>query len=131
MKKNIEIIKLRQFSLIVGIGFPLIIGWIIPIIFGHSLRIYTIFVGLIILVLGFLKPYTLVYPYKLWFLIGDILGWVNSKLLLGLVFILILQPISIILKLLNHDPLKLLQKHNVPSYRISKKNSKIDLTRIF
>ena len=30
MKKNIDITKLRQFSLIVGIGFPLIIGWIIP-----------------------------------------------------------------------------------------------------
>ena len=96
MKKNIDITKLRQFSLIVGIGFPLIIGWIIPIIFGHSLRIYTIFVGLIILVLGFLKPHTLVYPYKGWFLIGYILGLVYSRLFVGLVFILILQPISIV-----------------------------------
>ena len=38
--------QLRQFGLIVGVLFPLIIGWIIPIITSHSIRYWTLIIGL-------------------------------------------------------------------------------------
>ena len=45
--------KLREFSYIFGIGFPLLIGFLIPLIFRHEFRIWTIFIGLTVF-FGFL-----------------------------------------------------------------------------
>ena len=62
--------------------------------------------------------------------IGHFLGKINSRIILGLVFILVVQPIAIIMKIFKYDPLrKKFEKKK--SYREIKKYHKIDLTRIF
>ncbi len=62
--------------------------------------------------------------------IGHTLGWLNSKVILGLVFLIILQPTAFIMKLSKYDPLRK-NKSNHQSYRENIKNKKINLTRIF
>ena len=122
--------QLREFGLLIGIGFPVIIGWIIPALGGHLFRFWSLWFGIPILILGLIKPPLLLYPYKTWMVIGHVLGWVNSRIILGLVFILVLQPISLILKIFDYDPLKK-KKRNVLTYREIKENSKVDFKRIF
>ena len=39
--------------------------------------------------------------------LGKALGWINSRIILGLVFIIVLQPIAFIMKSFGYDPLKL------------------------
>ena len=121
---------LRQLSLVIGVGFPLIIGWIIPMIGGHSFRYWTLIIALFSLPIGAFCPRLLSFPYKLWMNIGNILGWINSRLILGLVYVLVLLPISFFMKLFNHNPLKTKMNNSI-SYRENKKNHKIDLTKIF
>ena len=130
MKNKISKKQLREFGLLVGFGFPLIIGWLIPAIYGHIFRFWTLWLGLIFLFLGIIKPTTLHFPYKVWMKIGLILGWVNSRLILGLIFIFVVQPIAIIMKLIGHNPLKT-KFTNQKSYREMNQDHKIDLTRIF
>ena len=131
MKKNsISQKQLREFGLLIGIGFPVIIGWLIPAITGHLFRYWSLWMGIPILILGIIKPPLLIYPYKIWMFIGLILGWINSRLILGLVFILVLQPISFIMKIFGYDPLKK-KKRNVLTYREIKENRKVDFKRIF
>ena len=122
--------QLRDFGKIVGLGLPIFVGFIIPFLTGHSFAIWTIFVGLIIFTVGIIKPSLLFFPYKYWMLIGNLLGWINSRLILGLVFILVLQPISILMKIFRYDPLKL-KKSNVKSYKANINNKKIDFTKTF
>ena len=62
--------------------------------------------------------------------IGLALGWINSHIVLGLVFLLVLQPISLIMKLFGYDPLKK-KKKNLLTFREIKENHKVDLTKIF
>ena len=129
-----EIIKkntLREFGIIFGIGLPIIIGWLIPTLFGHSARAWTLFIGIPTVVLSILYPRVLLFPYKFWIKIGNILGWINAKIILGLVFFFILLPISIIMKTFKYDPLKKNVLKNQISYREIIKNNKIDLTKIF
>ena len=38
--------------------------------------------------------------------LGDYLGWINSRIILGIVFIVILNPIAFIMKLFKYDPLR-------------------------
>ena len=122
--------QLRQFGLLVGFVFPLFIGWLLPFFSGHAFRSWTLLIGCPCLILGIIKPTLLIYLYKGWMLLGHFLGLINSKLILGLVFILVLQPLSILLKLTGYDPLKL-SKIATNTYKEMKKDYKIDLTRIF
>ena len=122
--------QLREFGLIIGFGFPILIGWIIPALLGHAFRIWTLWIASPFLILGFLKPRLLFYPYKGWMALGLVLGWINSRIILGLVFFLVLQPIALIMKFVGYDPLKT-KKRNEMSYRENKSNHKVNLAKPF
>ena len=122
--------QLREFGLLIGVGFPVIIGWILPLITGHLFRSWSLWIGIPIFLLAILKPRLLFYPYKTWMFIGLVLGWINSRIILGLVFILVLQPISLIMKIFGYDPLRK-KKISLLTYREIKENYKVDFKRIF
>ena len=75
VKNNISIKKLREFGLIIGFLFPLIIGLILPALGGHQFRFWTVWVGSLFLIFTLIQPNLLLYPYKTWMLIGNFLGW--------------------------------------------------------
>jgi len=122
--------QLREFGFLIGLGLPIFIGLIIPLIVGHTLKGWTLWIALPFLVLGILKPQLLFYPYKVWMKIGLVLGWINSRIILGIVFFLVLQPIALIMKFLGHDPLKI-KKSNEISYRENLSNYKVNLKKLF
>ena len=76
------------------------------------------------------KPDYLYLPYKAWMFIGHTLGRINSRLVLGIIFFLLLLPISIILKVFNYFPLKkiCLEKK---SYKEMKLPTSVNLNNIF
>ena len=130
MDKNISKKILREFGFLIGFAFPFILGWIIPFLGGHSFRTWTLWISFPSIILAISKPRLLLYPYKAWMKLGHILVWVNSRIILGLVFIMILIPIALIMRVLGHDPLRI---KNFPqkSYREIKTNKKINLKKIF
>tara|TARA_Y100001968_G_C19326824_1_gene702190 strand:- start:680 stop:1072 length:393 start_codon:yes stop_codon:yes gene_type:complete len=130
MKETISKKQLREFGLLIGFGFPILIGWLLPSLLGHGLRAWTFWVGILGLILGLSAPRLLHYPYKGWMRLGHALGWVNSRIILGLVFILVLQPIAYLMRLFGYDPLRSRRKGE-KTYRENKQNHQTDLTRIF
>jgi len=48
--------------------------------------------------------------------LGHALGWVNSHLILGAVFLLVLQPIAAVMRLTGYDPLRK-KRSGLASYR--------------
>ncbi len=129
--KSISKKKLSELGILIGLGFPIIIGWIIPKIGSHDFRFWSLYIGIPSLILGFLKPVVLFYPYKVWMALGHVLGWINSRIILGLVFIIVLQPIALIMRIFGHDPLRRKTNQKTISYKEIKKNHKIKLSRIF
>ena len=77
------------------------------------------------------RPKTLKYPYEAWMKFGNLLGLINSYIILGLVFFIILQPIAFIMKLFSYDPLHRKKNPKNKTYREIKHNKQIDLTQIF
>ena len=130
MKNHIPKKTLREFGFLIAFMFPFLIGWILPLIGGHSFRIWTLWLGMISLILAVSKPILLLYPYRTWMKLGDILGWVNSRIILGLVFLIILQPIALIMRILGHDPLRT-KKFAQKSYRETRTNYNVNLKKIF
>ena len=122
--------QLREFGVLIGFGFPILIGWIIPAITGHTFRMWTLWVAFPSLITGLLQPSLLFYPYKVWMALGLALGWINSRIILGLVFFLVLQPIALIMKFAGYDPLRT-KKRNEMTYRENKSNHKVNLAKPF
>jgi len=130
MKEIISKKQLREFGLLIGFGFPLLIGWLIPSLTGHGLRVWTLWVGFLGLFIGLTSPRLLHYPYKFWMKLGLLLGWVNSKIILGLVYIIVLLPIAFVMRLIGYDPLRT-KRNGEKTFREKRKKYQTDLTRIF
>ena len=122
--------QLREFGLLIGFGFPLLIGWLIPALSSHGLRVWTLWVGFIGILIGLTYPRLLSYPYKLWMKLGLILGWVNSRIILGLVYMIVLLPIAFVMRIIRYDPLRTKRKGE-KTYREKRIEHQTDLTRIF
>ena len=131
MKERISKKQLREYGFLIGFGFPIIIGWLIPFINGDFFRVWTLFISIPFLIIGILKPSLLFYPYKTWMLIGVALGWINSRIILGLIFLFVLLPISLIMKIFGYDPLRKKNKGNEISFREPKIDYEVNLNRIF
>ena len=129
-KDNIQKIELRNFGLLIGLCFPLIIGWLIPLFTGHEFRIWTLILGIIFIILSVFFPKLLKYPYKYWMKLGYVLGWINGRLILTIIYVIIVVPLGLIMKLFKYDPLRN-SFNNLKSYKEQNKSHKIDLKRIF
>ena len=130
MKNHIPNKTLRQFGFLICFTFPFLIGWFLPLLGGHPFRVWTLFISMPAGILGILRPGLLLYPYIAWMKLGLILGWVNSRIILGLVFLIVLIPISLVMKSIGHDPLRT-KKFSQKSYREIKTNHKVNLNKIF
>ena len=89
MKNHIPKKTLRQFGYLICFTFPFLIGWFLPWLGGHSFRVWTLFISMPAGILGILRPGLLLYPYRAWMKLGHILGWLNSRIILGLVFLIL------------------------------------------
>jgi len=122
--------QIKQFGFLITFTLPFISLWLLPITLFSIWYLLILFTSTIILLLTIFNPLSLQFPYKVWMQFGNILGFINSRIILGLVFILILQPTSLIMKIFGYDPLKMKLK-NEKTFKVFRKNNKIDLNRIF
>ena len=129
MKKIISKKELRDFGFLIGFAFPIFIGWLTPLITGHAFKVWTIYLGFLVITMGLIAPFLLYYPFKLWMKLRYLLIWVNSRILLALFFIVVLLPIALVMRIFGYDPLRSRRK-GFDTYR-ERKKYKFDLSRIF
>ena len=122
--------QLREFGLLIAVAFPLLLGWLLPALHGSPFRVWTLWVAFPALTLALTAPRLLAKPFQAWMALGHGLGWVNGHLILGLVFVLVLQPIAFVMRLSGYDPLRR-RSGTAQSYREVRRDNSINLTRIF
>ena len=130
MTNKLDNKKLKEFGLLISFVLPVLFGWFLPLIFDHEFKMWTLMISIPFFIISLTKPSLLFYPYKFWMKLGFILGWFNSRLILISIYILVLIPIAFIMRIFGYDPLRLKFEKKI-SYREIRKNSKIDLNRIF
>ena len=130
MSKRVSKKDLREFGLLVGILLPFLIGWAIPAIFGHSFRLWTLFIALPLLLFSIVAPRKLNYLYKEWILIGNFLANINSNIFLGIIFFLIILPMSLVMKLVRYDPLNMRKSFKL-TYKEFRKYNCFNMEDIF
>ena len=109
---------LRDFGLIFGLMIALVFGIVGPLLWRHALPLWPWIAAVIFWVWALLAPQTLNPVYQVWMRIGLVLGWINTRLILGIIFYLILTPMGIIRRSMGRDPMGREWKRHVESYSI-------------
>ena len=110
--------ELRSFGLVFAGGITLIFGAFFPWLLNHSSPMWPWVVAGIVLLPALLMPILLSPIYKIWMKIGHVLGWINTRIILGIIFFMVFTPVALVLLLLKKDPLKRTLNPNINSYRI-------------
>lgn len=109
--------ELRIFGLILCAGF-FVIGMIPAIYRGTRPGMLWLALSLAFALSGLLVPSLLRPVYKIWMVLGNILGWVNTRILLGLIFYLIVTPVRFVMSVFGNDPMNRKFDPEVATYRI-------------
>ena len=119
MQSNADKKQLRSFGLIVG-GVFLGIGlW--PVVFHNAgPRWWGLILAGLLIVPALLFPTSLVWLYKPWMALGHIMGWINTRIILGVVFYLVVTPIGLIRRALGKDPMGKKIESDLKTYRITR-----------
>ncbi len=124
--------ELREFGLITGIIIAMLFGLILPWVFSRSISKWPWIISSVLIVWALVAPGTLKIIYKVWMKTGLVLGWINTKIILGIVFYLIFTPMGILMKIFRKDPMCRKIDTSVLSYRcISIKPPKEQMERTF
>lgn len=71
---------------------------------------------------GLLLPQALKPVYLAWMKVGHVLGWLNTRIILGIVFSLIFMPVALAFRLFGRDPMERKLDDSVASYRHPSEN---------
>ncbi len=95
----------RQFGSILSLIFATIALW--PLIKGSAVNYYWLGTSVIMIVLVVLFPSLLSPVLRVWLKVGHWVSWVNTRLILFIVYFLLITPIALLLKLFRKDVLSL------------------------
>ena len=111
----------RNFGLIFAAFFMIICLY--PILQGQDIKLWACTISFIFLFFGIFFPKALILPNKLWFKFGMLLGTIIAPIIMGIIFILVVSPIGIIMRLLGKDILNQKMEKSSKSYWIKRKEN--------
>lgn len=109
---------LRIFGLIMGGMIALLFGFLFPWKLRHQVPFWPWYLSVIFIAFAVFYPKGLIWPYRWWMALGHILGLINTRIILGLVFYLLFFPIGLIMRFLGIDPMSRKKDTIAKSYRI-------------
>lgn len=110
---------LRQFGLITGAIIVALFAFFFPWVFNATtMPIWPwVLAGLLWLPALFI-PSVLRPVYTTWMKVGHAIGWLNTRIILGVLFYLMIMPMGLIMRLFGKDPMARKRDKTASSYRI-------------
>ena len=111
--------ELRKFGWVTGAIVAVLFGLFLPWAFNYSWPLWPwIFAG-ISCFWGMAHPDSLFVVYRVWMKFGHIAGWINTRIILGIMFYFIFFPAGILMRLFAKDPMARKLDSTAKSYRIA------------
>ncbi len=95
----------REFGLIVGSILALLGAWWLYRGKFIYARPVSLSLGGLLIICGLRLPRVLVFPNKAWMSLAEVLAFVNTRIILAVLFFLLFTPIGLVKRLLGWDPL--------------------------
>jgi hypothetical protein len=97
--------ELRKFGLLLGGVIVLLFGLLLPWLRGHGFPAGPWLLGGALAAWALAASGTLGLPYRAWMVFGCGLGWINTRILLGAVFFLMVVPMAMVMRFAGRDPM--------------------------
>jgi len=110
--------ELREFGLIFGVILVLLFGLLIPWVVDIDFPAWPWWILAVTGSMAIIYPLSLKPFYQVWMLFGAIMGWINTRLILGIVFYFVFMPFGLIMKLFGKDLLSIKLDKTLTSYRV-------------
>ena len=128
MEKKIKVSSNKSFGIVFSIFFLFISIYLF--LNEYPTYYWSLFVSIIFLLLGLMNSKILSPLNLLWFKFGLLLGKIVSPFVMGIIFFVVVTPISILLKIFGKDVLNL-KFNNNKTYWIEKDGPKSNMKKQF
>jgi len=129
LDKNLSPKQLKKIANIFAIIFLLIAFY--PNFFTYPQKPWAFFSAIIFFLSGNLYPQIWQKPYLYWMKIGQILAFINTKILLFLVFFFIITPLSFFMKIFQKNSLYQKYPKNKKTYWVSRNTPPVSMKNQF
>ncbi|MEZ5494233.1 MAG: SxtJ family membrane protein [Pseudomonadales bacterium] len=127
IKTDMTAAELRKFGLVTGAILIGLIGCLLPWLHsgvGTMLRwlLYVGPVGGTLIVWALIHPSSLIYFYRPWMKLAEGLGFINTRIILFVLFYGLFMPMGVIMRLFGKDPMHRELNAALDSYRVTRNN---------
>jgi hypothetical protein len=92
-----------------------------PIVRASDPRWWAVVAAALLVFPALVFPRSLFWIHKGWMAVGAVLSWINTRIILGIVFYIIVTPIGIVRRWLGKDPMGQELRPELGSYRVIRK----------
>lgn len=97
--KNTSIRELKSFALTMSWAVPCLFMFILPWLFERNISWWPLIFSGLLMLIYFSFPKGILPIYRLWMAIASVIGWINTRIILALVFYVIILPTGVLLKI--------------------------------
>ncbi len=110
--------ELKKFGLVTGIIVAVLFALLLPLIFSYPWPIWPWVISGALCLWALVAPASLFVIYKYWMKFGHVAGWINTRIILGIMFFLLFFPAGIMMRIFASDPMRRKLDSDIHSYRI-------------
>ncbi len=114
--------ELRDFGLVVGGICAGLFGLVLPLLKHRAFPLWP-WAAAILIAPALAFPSVLRGPWFLWTKLGLVLGWINQRIVLTLIFYVIVMPIGLVMRLFGRDPMARGFEPDRGSYRVESRKA--------
>jgi len=104
-KKVMSKKELRKFGLVTGGMLILFFDILIPLIWGLKPPLWPVITGGVLATVALLLPAALGPVYRVWMRFAEALGWVNTRIILSVIFFVVFFPAGMVMRVFS-DPMR-------------------------
>jgi hypothetical protein len=117
VKRHLAPHELRSFGLSFAVAIVVFFGLLLPWLFGAGWPLWPWLAATTLALAALLAPRSLAPVYRLWRPLALAVGWLNTRLILGLVFFLVLLPFGLAARLVGRLQYSAALDTDATSYR--------------
>jgi len=110
--------ELRSFGLLTGALFVAIFGLAFPALRHHRFPAWPWVIAIALAIPALVYPRSLYYVHWIWTRIGIVLGWINSRIILTLLFFVVILPMGLLMRAFGRDPISRKFEPDAETYRV-------------
>lgn len=109
----------RKFGITTSAILVVLFGLAIPFLFTFGYPKWPWVIAAVLTAWALIAPLTMKPLYVAWMKFGLVMNWINTRLILGIVFYGLFLPFGLVFKILGKDPMRRKIDKNITSYRES------------